>query len=254
MRYIENKKYCVFQYDSLAIYFIKSHGSFRVYKMENGMTSQLLNDVFVDVKLLSKGDCYCYLLLRKFNGSCTVIDILNMETVNSFHRSELLFLYKRTIDKEYEKETDAVFALWKQDKKNFSIWSLKEGYLFEPYDCNKLEEYANGVILDDKLAVEYNGSSYDISSYKEIKGCVYYSEEKDRYLYLLDQDESLFVTMDADEYDKNIVKADLISRKIEYNKKTEELSIIESEDPTDWSEYNDIAYEGYSRLELGYDD
>lgn len=200
---------------------------------------------------------YCYLMLKDDYDICTIVEILSKKVKKSFNEYQCIKRYKRKVEVDGKEVNDIVYVLCDKYDMWYSVWSLMRGFLFNTYEYSEIKQYSCGAILDNKIAVDLRGYSFDISSYKEINyEGVYYSEEKDDYLYLLNDNRTLFVSLEADSDDENVVMAQLGERVFRYNKETDEFfeDRLPRFEDVDWSQYNDIAYEGYSKQELGLDD
>ena len=272
VNYLENKKYRIIRIDDFEIYAIKKHGLIYIYAREDNTDYLWLEEGYKDVKLQLRSEpfsdpVYCYLLLKDEYGICTIIEILTKKVKKSFNDNQCIKKYKRKIeidDEEIDDEeidikeiNDIVYVLWDKDDMWYSVWSLLKGYLFNTYEYTEIKQYSCGAILDQKIAVDIEGYSFDISSYKEINHeGVYYSKEINDYLYFLNDNRMLFVSLEENPNDKDVVMIELDDRIIRYNIEKDELSIDAPPryEDIDWSQYNDIAYEGYSRQELGLDD
>lgn len=225
---------------------------FQIYVNYKGKTDLLFHDLFIGLKRLCKFECREFYLLENTEKIIKIVSFPEGEILNAFSHHYLVKGYKREIYSKNGENDDFVFFINNEVDKLYFGWSLREGYLFGPQKYSEFARFANGAILDDKIAIDDNdGVSYDISSYKEIVNKVYYSKEEDHYLYLYDRDKVLFVSME--EKDDVVVYQDF-GTLIEYNKLNNQVTIKDNNDYTDWSQYNDIAYEGHSGLELGIED
>lgn len=259
MKYYKEKQYTIFNdWGSSEIYAKKINGFVRIFVKENGQESLLLEDDFIGLKKLSTEGDFVYYLLRNKYDMYSIMDFPFCNLIKSFPKSHIKRAYRREFfNGGYKK--DVVFVLWDKENKIYSIWSMFEGYLFKPYNyIEVIDRYTCGVLLDNKIIVEDNGYSFDISPYKEIGNGIYYNQVKDNYLYQLDEYETktIFVDLHPDICDDDILKNDDYIWHVIFNKKTKQVTIEQSNDDyeTDWSQYNDVAYDGYSRLELGLDD
>ncbi len=254
----ENVKYKIAQNNDNIFYAIKQDGYINIKKRGKGKDVIWIDpSCWVNVKVILKSDIYdncdfCYLLLE--NEFCLhfIVELYSKKIIKVINDSDLLRYYKKT-----EKETkDVVFVLWDQDENFYSVWSLQSGYLFRTFDFKKITVYSCGAIIDEKLSVDDEGFSIDISSYDEICESIYYSREKDRYIYLLDDERSLFVYMRRDPTCDNCLIVETEKWTVRYDKETGEFTrkLYADEQDVDWSNYTDIAYEGYSRQYLGLDD
>lgn len=266
---VENQKYRIIRDDYRYIYAIKKRGRISIWLSSERKNEKLFKDDYTDIKLLirkfySAGGCKaCYLYLKDKNNVCHVVEVINNEIVKIFGFHELKKMYRMSINDndEEEKEQDVVIITWNKGKKIYSIWSILRGNIFGPYEYTEIENHSCGVILDGVIAVEDNGYSYDVSNLNKVCDNVYYSQKNDGYMFLVDEDSSLFEWMKRDEEDENIYKIETNDYIFTFNSEAYELDrkhLLRRDDDydyyNDWSRYSDVAYEGYSRLYLGLED
>ena len=264
---VENQKYKIFKGDYVFLYAIRKRERTSIWLKSELEEKQLLEGVFTEISLLLKCDhsyydCdRCYLFLKDKNKVCSIVEITNNKIVKIFGYHELAKMYRMTADDNEKKERDVVIILWNKEKKIYSIWSILKGDIFGPYKYTDIENYSCGVILDGVIAVEDNGYSYDISYLNKVCEGVYYSPKHGGYMFLIDEDGSLFEWMKRDEEDENIYKIETNDYIFTFNSETYELNrkhLLRRDDDydyyNDWSRYSDVAYEGYSRLYLGLED
>lgn len=264
MKLRQYKRYNIYNFECFSFYCINKNGLINIYQ-HNDRDADYYHDIiwidgsFTDIKLLWKNDVYsnkrfCYLLLKEYNGKGKIIELLeNKIILEKFQFNSFKVVKKRTINNEngVDKE-DAVISFLNKKTKFFALYSITEKFIFGPYNYKVMEQYAYGYKLDDKFIIENNGEIIDISGY-EFNGTVWHNKDNDDYFMDLDIDGSVVKWLENDEYDKDLLFADVENTRYIYNKSTEELhhERLYNDDPVDWSMYNDIAYEGHSRLELG---
>lgn len=263
---VENKECRVMFDDDLYVYAIKKRGHISFWRKSGVENRQLFEGFFTEIKLLKceYNIIYrCYLFLKDKHGVCSIVEIINNEIIKTFACYELKKMYRISIDEneEEEKEQDVVIITWNKGKKIYSIWSILRGDIFGPYEYTEIENHNCDVILDGVIAIEDNGYSYDISYLNKVCEGVYYSQKHGGYMFLVDEDGSLFEWMKSDEEDENIYKIETNHNIYTFNSETHEIDckfLPHRDDDydynNDWSKYSDVAYEGYSRLYLGLDD
>lgn len=267
----QNKKYIICEGMFSFLYCQKKDGIIRIYEhIPDRDHDDYRNDEiwidgeYADIKLLWKNsntsrERFCYVILKDFNGKGKIVELLGQKTIlEKFRYNSLTKVAKRTIyDNDNNKlKEDIVVRFLNKKTKYFALFSLKEKFIFGPYNYTDIEVCEFGVVLDNKTAVNNDGEILDISGYIN-EGDVFYNKDKDAYLFYIDEEGSVFYEPEEDEDDEDILIVKLENYIYSYNRKTEEFDqkpIYENEYEDDWSQYNDIAYEGYSRLELGLDD
>ena len=266
--------------EDFTLYTIKRNNIIHIYKHDES-SHDFSNDTFwikegfADLKLLwrcaleyrDEGEPACYVIVRELNGSGRVVELLSKRDVikefqiKHYRGCAYNYDYKYSNESYWDyKEiiTDAILCFWNQERKNFSLFSIKDRKFFFTYDYKYISVYNRGVILDDKLAVEYDGFIHDFTGY-EFDGQMFYNREKDEYWMIIDENEQngcFIASFEHDDNNENILTLNSEEFTYTYNKKTEELKRKQNcqEEVTDWSDYTDIAYEGYSRLYLGLED
>lgn len=203
---------------------------------DNSRDIEWINGKYKSVRVIYDSNEYntnnkqCYVILKDINGNGVIIDLLTKETIKKdFPYDEYKSCTKRTIELNYEYKDDLVLKFLNDKKKSFSLYSISEGYIFGPYDYKDVKEFQYGVILDNKIAVENDGWTNDLSLYNN-DGQVYFNEKE--YLLFVDEDGCLFTFMDEDENNDSILKAETKDYIYTYNKETEELNreVIEDHD------------------------
>lgn len=139
---------------------------------------------------------FCYVLIEQANKYGIIMEIIsNKVLLNNFKFNDKRSISHNAKGNRVDKfKTDSVIGFLNKTDNTFSLYSILEGFLFGPYNYSKIEEYKNGVILDNITAVENNGTIRDISGFCK-NGNVFYNAKKDEYLLLIDKDEHLFVCM-----------------------------------------------------------
>lgn len=222
-----------------------------------------IEEGFLDVKLLWRiaveGEVSaCYVILKELNGNGRVIELLGKNTImrDFLFNSYVGGTYKRGFFNDEIKDT--ILRFWNREKKYFELYSIRERKIIFSYNYISIDFYDKGVILDERVAVAYYGFIKDFSGY-EYDNEMFYDKEKNDYWMIVDErkkDGQFMAPFEQDEYNKDILKLDTDNFTYTYNKKTEELKREQHryEESIDWSEYADVAYEGYSRLSLGLED
>ena len=222
----ENVKYRIVHNSHFTIYAIKTDGLISIRYEDEKHDCQWLNGYYCDVQVLLKSDDggleYCYLLLEEDYDHTSIIEIISKKVVKSFDNWPCLRFYRRVIEKENKEVKDVVITLL--DVHLYALWSLMEGYLFGPHEYGDCKLYDNGVILDEELSVDDTGDSTDISSYKELNANIFYSEEKDDYLYFVNEERILFLPMSRDKENENIVSIETENWICSYDIQTNEIN------------------------------
>ena len=262
---VENRKYKILKDYDLLFYAIRKRGRTSFWVKSEIEEELLFEGIFTEIRLLLRhyDSIYCcercYLFLEDINNVCSIVEIINNEIVKIFGSHELRKMYRMTEDNIEKKEQDVVIIIWNKEKKVYSIWSILKGDIFGPYEYTDIETYCCGVTLDGVIAVENNGCNYNISHLNRVCDRVYYDKNNGGYMFLVDEDDSLFKWMERDEEDENIYKIETNDNIYTFNSETHGLDCKflprrDDDDYNDWSKYSDVAYEGYSRLYLGLDD
>lgn len=271
------KRYWIYSKDNLEFYLKKQKGFIYIYKHEicthrdDCSNDSLWMDIgFLDIKILWKSsysdESYiCIIMIKDINGKGRIIDLLSKQTIlEKFIYNSYRGIARRTICKDIhdynsQHKKDVVVSFLNKKTKYFALYSLEErNFIFGPYNYVDIEDDQFGVILDEKLIVNNNGDMLNLSEYEATADSeVYYNNKKNDYVFVREVDGSLFHFFDSDKKDNNLLKLNFEEYIVTFNKETEELqteSINQNErDLDDWSWAADIAYEGYSRLELGLD-
>ena len=201
----------------------------------------ILKDINYDCRFIFKSEEQdaanksCYMLFKDNEGKGYAMDIFSKEIIlKDVDYKDVKSIKPRTLfpDDWYlideEKRKDAVLVIWNKKQKQYSLFSIKEGYIFGPNTYSEIEEHVCGVILDEHLAVENDGYLFDFADYDNDCG-VYYNKEKDDYKLFLDDANGMFYTMEKDEYsDEDIVKLEYEDNDgtiiYKYNKETGEFN------------------------------
>ena len=214
---------------------------------------------------------FCYMLLKDSNNKAYVMEIfskniilkgIDFKSVKSIKQRIVYCEDWRLINDE--KREDAVLVIWNEKEKLYSLYSIKEGYIFGPINYNEIEELTCGVIINRHIAIENDGYIFDFANYEEDCG-VYYNKEKNDYKILLDEVDGIFFTMEEDECDKSIVKLKYENENgiviYKYYKETgeQEKEFVYEEDSHQWTERDswdaltDGQYGDYPDDGLGWD-
>lgn len=271
MKMFENKAYNLIWLENgfIQIIVIKSNGFIKIYKryIDNGefIDKLWIDDEFRDVEIIMKSgydsdEKYCYVHLIDSLGYNSILEIVNKKPIlQDYQYNHIKMVFKRIEPEQFHKPVveEVVYRVLNKRKKIYALYSLKKGFLFGPYEYKEIDMNNGGVILDKKYAVENYGEVLDLSNYEKLGYEIYFDKEKDKYLLFLDQKDGMFIHMYEDDVDNNIVCAETEYEIFKYDKTTGECTcepLRGFSGITDWSQYNDIVYEGHSRLELGLDD
>lgn len=263
------KAYRLFRLDEdYQLIVIKSKGLLKVYKREEYdeiyRDTLWLDDAFQKIVIIMKSGArvdnkYCYVLLIDENGSHRIMELVSRKRI----LSEYQYNHLKIVHKEIEHNRfsgseilDVTYRVFNKKKKVYALYSLKEGYLFAPYKYDKIDVFCCGVILDDHIAVENNGEVINLANYERKDYDIFIRKDKERYMLLLDQEGFMFYFLQKDDLDDNILIAETEHKIYKYDLSTEECMCETKrfDHEIDWREYNDIAYEGHNRLELGLED
>lgn len=259
--------------------FKKIGGQIKLYLGDKDGDDELpLQESYYDIKLLMTqgrnriANCHeyvsyrkeknaCYVLLKKGNGKGVLMELFEekiiLDDINWKN-------FKAKIVTE-DGKNDLVIRLWDKRKHDYSIYSLLEGFIFGPYRYSTITEYCSCVIMDKNMYVDDYGWTTDLSKYTidsldsnwgEIE--IYSRKEKDVYYVFLD----CLQRMSQEEYNEKIMVYEGDNFIYRYNKVTKEIIIERVERNNldgEWTydsliDAANVAYEGYSRLELGLDD
>lgn len=222
--------------------------------MEMVSQNVILEDIEFECRLIFRNeehgstDNFCYMLLKEDDGKAYVMEIFSKNILlKDIDYKSVKSIKKRTIFcddwwlMEDEKRKDAALVIWNKKEKQYSVFSIKEGYIYGPTHYNEIEELSCGVIIDEHIAVDNDGYTFDFADYEE-DGGIYYNKEKNDYKILLDTDDSIFFTMEEDERDEDIVKLEYEDPNgtiiYKYNKETGEQKkeFVREEEDYQWTE------------------
>lgn len=267
---IDNKAYrLIWLEEDTQLIVVRSNGLMRIYKRYEDEKSIFhdtlwLEDCYKEIKIIMKSGHhsnikYYYALLADENGTHSIIELISKEAI----LSEFQFNHLKIVHKEIEpvpfltpEVVDVIFRIFVRKKKMYGLYSLRKGFVFGPYKYETIEIHNYGVILDDKYAIDNDGFVMDITEYDRNGYDLYISKDKKKYLLFLDQKEGMLYPMTKDDYDENIMIAETDHEIFKYDITTGECKceFKRNDYEVDLSKYGDIAYEGYSKLELGLED
>lgn len=266
MALIQGKKYALFRTGVSMVYCVKNYDFILIYEHNYVNRRNYDHDLpwifegYKDIVFLAKGNKlgswspYYFVLLRQKDGFGIIMELWSKTVIlKDFNFDDYRGKYRVPNFAAYESNGDAIVRFQDTSNKVFSLYSLAKDYIFGPYKYEKAVEYQNGIVLDGKIAVKFDGSVYNLEGY-EYNGEVYVNKEKDSYILIVDDEYDFYLWMD-DIGDGNLI-AETCRYRYKFNKENQKLKRekINYHGEDDWSRYSDIAYEGYSRLELGLDD
>lgn len=201
----------------------------------------ILKDINNDSRLIFKGEekktahKFCYMLFKENDGKAYVMEIFSRDVIlKDVDYKDVKSVKQRTlfpkdwgmIDEEERK--DAALVIWNKRQKLYSIFSIKEGYIYGPNNYSEIEEFVSGVIIDEHLAIENDGYIFDFAGY-ERDGNVYFNKDKDDYRFFLDDADGMFYIMEKDQYtNDDVVKLEIEDNNgtiiYKYNKETGEFT------------------------------
>ena len=267
-----NGTWVLFKNSTLEIYTTLKHGLYYIYQIvsKNGSKSESLwnKDGYLNINPLwinnndneSPG---VYYLLENYLGDVCIMEIVSKKIVlfnfdvSDYRSCAYINNNKKGFDIKIE---DTIVGLLFKDKKSFALVSLKNGYVFGPYNYTIIEEYKYGVILDNKTIVENNGAITDISGYVK-HGRVICNEDKTDCLFILDEESQFIILLRQNQRKHNKFEASYKNRLYSFDIRTSELENIDLSTPEppnrdieEWTIADSYyAYEGHSELELGID-
>lgn len=165
---------------------------------------------------------------------------------------------------------DALLVFLNKRKKTCFVISLRKGFLFGLYHYKSIKEYENGFIVDDEYAIDRTGKVINLS-FLNRKGNVFYNKDILRFYYFDDCYPNILHWMPVEFKDEEYLycayyrKGDELyifdTRTNEIEKRIDSPCIDEGEYDNgsgSWSyeelrDAADIAYGGFSPLELGLD-
>ena len=272
MKLIPRKRYVFFNIDNLKIYAIRNNGYIRILYHNNKENYQedkpWIDGIYKDLKQLctiynKKGElCAYYLYLRGLRRNCKIIELYNKKiTIDNFLMHEFDGWFKKDNFIQINNPNECILRFHNRNRKIYALYTVKGDCLFGPYKYSTIEKWSNGVLIDEKFIVENNGQIYDVSKYKDLGQNIYFDRETNNYFILLDHRDSLLFKLEESFKDENIYTIDVDDGILKYNSQNNEL-VFETNDNkprVEWTqeeleEAAEIAYEGYSRLELGLED
>lgn len=199
----------------------------------------ILDDIEYDCKLILRNKNkdsnkdFCYMLLKEKDGKAYIMDIFSkIIKLKDIYYKSVKSIEKRTIHcencwtKDEAELADALLSIDNEKDQLYSIFSIKEGFIFGPQKYEWIEELNYGVILDDHIAIEKDGYVFDFEKY-ERNGMLYFNKDKNDYKLLLDLEDGIFFTMEEDCIYSEIVKYEFenVYGKVTYtyNKESGEL-------------------------------
>ena len=236
-------------------YLLLKESNGMAYIMEMVSKDIILKDINYDCRLVFKNveqttaNKTCYMLFKENDGKAYVMEIFTKDIIlKDISYQDVKSIKSRTLFPEEwwliddEKRKDASLVIWNKKQKQYSVFSVAEGYIFGPYPYIEIEEHASGVILDEHLAVENDGYVFDFADYENDRE-LFYNKEKDDYRLFLDDEDGMFYTMEKDEYSNDdIVKFEQERNDgtiiYKYNKETGEFNeeFVRDEDGYEYSE------------------
>ncbi len=213
-----------------------------------------LEDGYKDIKIIMKSNTgsekkYCFVRLTDEAGTRSIMEVVNKEPVLEEYQPnhyKIVSVKQNTLYGSSE-TLDVIYRILNKRKNNYALYSLLKGFIFGPYKYEKIEKHRNGVILDEKIALENCGDVIDLTNYDYQGGGVYIRKDKKVYLLFLDQEESMFVPMEKDYSDDNVMIAETEHEIFKYDKTTGECKchqLRNNQLEDDWSKYDDIVFEG----------
>ena len=267
-----NGTWILYKNSTLEIYTTLRHGLYYVYEVfsTNGSKSESLwnKNGYLNIEILwinndADESPAVYCRLEDYLGDLCIMDIISKKKIlDNFELSD----YRSTTAINNKKEgfdlriVDTIIGLLFKDEKRFALFSIRKGYVFGPYNYTDIEEYKNGVILDNETIVENNGEVTDLSRYIK-QGDVYYNEDNNKCILIIDEKENFFISLSPKKNCPNKFEAEYNNKFYSYNIIANELSkkdipksyLLDRDEDIWTAEDSYYAYEGHSELELGLD-
>lgn len=267
-----NGTWILYKNSTLEIYTTLRHGLYYVYEVvsTNGSKSESLwnKNGYLNIEILwinndADESPAVYCRLEDYLGDLCIMDIISKKKIlDNFELSD----YRSTTAINNKKEgfdlkiVDTIIGLLFKDEKRFALFSIRKGYVFGPYNYTDIEEYKNGVILDNETIVENNGEVTDLSRYIK-QGDVYYNEDNNKCILIIDEKENFFISLNPKKNCPNKFEAEYNNKFYSYNIIANELSkkdipksyLLDRDEDIWTAEDSYYAYEGHSELELGLD-
>ena len=147
------------------------------------------------IKLLlynnSSSEPYCYILLKDINDEWSIVELVDKKIILSgIENKSIKDVKRRTLlwnERKGDDDKDAVIVICNENKRMYSLFSLKKGYIFGPYTYNTKELWDWGAVLDSHIEVQDDGYVFDFSDYETKDGEIYYNKEKDDYKIFIDE-------------------------------------------------------------------
>ena len=222
-------------------YLILKENNGKACIMEMVSKNVILKDIDYDSRLIFKGEDkktthkFCYMLFKNNEGKAYVMEIFSKDIIlKDIDYRDVKSVKQRTlfpdecwmIDEDERK--DATLVIWNKKQKLYSVFSIKEGYIFGPNTYREIEECVSGVIIDEHLSVENDGYIFDFAGYEK-DGEVYFNKDKDDYRMFIDDADGMFYVMEKDQYtNDDVVKLEIEDNNgtiiYKYNKETGEFN------------------------------
>ncbi|MBR2236269.1 MAG: hypothetical protein IJ887_00075 [Prevotella sp.] len=267
------KKHIVYKDNDVSIYVNKSNSYIQVmihdcHQRNDYNDAVLIPGDYVDAKTFHGYDILgdevnTYIVLKKKNGDGKIVRLPDGVTIWSgflFDDYVMTCCIGSVVNSKFKE--DLFVRLHNKQNRIYSIYSLLDSkFSFGPYNYESIEYlWKSGVILDSKLVVNDSGSIWDISNYTRSanSSLVYFNKETDDYRIRIRDGLEHFRELEQSN-NENILIAKTRRYEYRYDKKKDQLTTIDKDGFRGWTrrelaEATDIAYEGYSRLELGLED
>lgn len=234
-------------------YLILKENNGKACIMEMVSKNVILKDIDYDSRLIFKGEDkkttqkFCYMLFKNSEGKAYVMEIFSKDIIlKDINYRDVKSVKQRTLfpDKWWEDERkDATLVIWNKKQKLYSVFSIKEGYIFGPNTYREIKECVSGVIIDKHLSVENDGYIFDFAGYEE-DGLVYFNKDKDDYRMFIDDADGMFYVMEKEQYtNDDVVKLEIEDNNgiiiYKYNKETGEFNRNYVRDDDDGYQYTE---------------
>ena len=260
----------LFEDKGLQIYSQRRNGLYYILQSSPSNVSNTevrwLDDEYLHINLIwdnsnNKDYPSCFYILEDVLGDSCIIDLLNKKVIlDKFDFADYTggsLIYTKEFGCN---AVDAYVRFVSRKNKTVSLYSIVKGFVFGPVHYEEIELYKNGFLLDQKTLFNTRGGLVeDVTGYvKEPKvENVYYNEEKENCILIIDYVTQLHIKLFPDEDDVFKFEGRYENEEYVYDMNSQELKkeIIHPEynDSSEgWSAADSYyAYEGHSELELG---
>jgi len=276
MEYKIGKKNVIFENDEITIYARRKYASpkyaslkilFHLPYQDSKKDEEYISGCFKDIDLIIKEEFdyvrYCYVVLKDKDGKGEIVELIQKKSIlKGFSYKHFVGSTIKHTEDERLKPADVILRFHNRREKIYTLFSLSHELIFGPFHYREIQEYENGVILNDKIGVENDGSVINLFLYSlSEKAPVYNSRVGKNSIALIDEAGKLFYEMHPCRSNKDKMSVTAGNFEFFYDRGKDVFSFRKLPPDNEcggWTqeeleEAADIAYEGHSRLELGLD-